>query len=94
MAIQDGRRTTRDDVHVVWVLLRIFRLCGVVRKLLRRLVLKSELPSPKRAQILIAHSETDERHRGRSVVSVLLDDAMRTGALPSDGGRDGRNLRI
>jgi ribosomal protein S18 acetylase RimI-like enzyme len=88
MALQDGRRTTFDDVHVVWALLRFFGPRRLVHKLLRGLVLETELPAPKRTQILIAHCATDERYRGCGVFSALFDDALRSGALPSDGSRD------
>ncbi|TCW78818.1 N-acetyltransferase [Burkholderia sp. SRS-46] len=86
-AVQDGRRTMFDDIFVVWGLLRFFGPCHIVRRLLRGLVLKSELPAPKRSQCLIAHCATDERYRGRGISSALLDDALRAGVLPLDRGR-------
>ncbi|MGU7771060.1 GNAT family N-acetyltransferase [Burkholderia sp. MR1-5-21] len=88
MAVQDGSRTMLDDVHVVWALLRYFGVRGTLGRLLRGLVLETELPAPKRAQILVAHCATAGGHRGRGIFSALLDDAMRVGLLPSDGSRD------
>ncbi|RQS67974.1 GNAT family N-acetyltransferase [Burkholderia sp. Bp8963] len=87
MAIQDGSRTLLDDVHVVWALLRFFGLGGTLGRLLRGVVLETELPAPKRAQILVAHCATGDAHRGRGIFSALLDDALRAGVLPSDGSR-------
>ncbi|KVN96274.1 acetyltransferase [Burkholderia ubonensis] len=86
MAVQDGRRTMFDDVFVVLGLLRFFGPRRIVRRLLRGLVLESELPAPKRSQSLIAHCATDERYRGRGIFSALLDDALRAGVLPLDRG--------
>jgi ribosomal protein S18 acetylase RimI-like enzyme len=88
MAIQDGRAMAFDDVHVVWTLLRFFGLRGLVDRLLRGLVLETELPVPKRTQTLIAHCATDARYRGRGIFSGLLDDVLRAGELPSGSGRD------
>jgi ribosomal protein S18 acetylase RimI-like enzyme len=88
MALQDGRHTMLDDVHVVWALLQFFGLRHLVHKLLRGLVLETELPAPKRTQILVAHCATDAQHRGQGIFSALFDDALRAGALPSDGSRD------
>lgn len=88
MAIHDGQRTTFDDVHVVWALARFFGVRRTVGQLLRGLVLETELPAPKRSQILVAHCATDERQRGTGVFSALFRDALDTGALPADGDRD------
>ncbi|UJH74018.1 GNAT family N-acetyltransferase [Burkholderia cenocepacia] len=88
MAIHDGQRTTFDDVHVVWALARFFGVRRTVGQLLRGLVLETELPAPKRSQILVAHCATDERQRGTGVFSALFRDALDTGALPVDGSRD------
>jgi ribosomal protein S18 acetylase RimI-like enzyme len=88
MAIQDGRSTALDDVHVVWALLRFFGLSGLVGKLLRGLILETELPAPKRAQTLIAHCATDARYRSRGIFSALLNDALCAGGLRLDSGRD------
>jgi ribosomal protein S18 acetylase RimI-like enzyme len=88
MAIQDGRSTTFDDVHVVWALLRFFGLRGLVDKLLRGLILERELPAPKRTQTLIAHCATDARYRSRGIFIGLLDDALRADGLPFQSGRD------
>ena len=88
MAIHDGQRTTFDDVHVVWALARFFGVRRTVGQLLRGLVLETELPAPKRSQILVAHCATDERQRGTGVFSTLFRDALDTGALPVDGSRD------
>ncbi|MBR8296012.1 GNAT family N-acetyltransferase [Burkholderia cenocepacia] len=88
MAIHDGRRTTFDDVHVVWALARFFGVRRTVGQLLRGLVLETELAAPKRSQILVAHCATDERQRGTGVFSALFRDALDTGALPGDGSRE------
>lgn len=88
MAIHDGQRTTFDDVHVVWALVRFFGVRLTVGQLLRGLVLETELPAPKRSQILVAHCATDERQRGTGVFSALFRDALDTGALPGDGSRE------
>ncbi|KVH59323.1 acetyltransferase [Burkholderia sp. MSMB1072] len=88
MAIHDGQRTTFDDVHVVWALMRFFGLRRTIGQLLRGLVLETEIPAPKRSQILIAHCATDERQRGTGIFSALFRDALDTGALPTDGSRD------
>jgi ribosomal protein S18 acetylase RimI-like enzyme len=88
MAIQDGRLTPLDDVHVVWALLRFFGLRGLIGKLLRGLVLETELPAPKRTQTLIAHCATDVRYRGCGVFSELLRDALRAGGAAFDSGRE------
>ncbi|CAB3760759.1 acetyltransferase [Burkholderia sp. MSh2] len=88
MAIHDGRRTTFDDVHVVWALGRFFGVRRTIGQLLRGLILETEIPAPKRSQILVAHCATDERQRGTGIFSALFRDALDTGALPTDGGRD------
>ncbi|NTZ85148.1 GNAT family N-acetyltransferase [Burkholderia metallica] len=88
MAIHDGQRTTFDDVHVVWALARFFGVRRTVGQLLRGLVLETELPAPKRSQILVAHCATDERQRGTGVFSALFRDALDTGALLGDGSRE------
>ncbi|KUY55866.1 acetyltransferase [Burkholderia sp. RF2-non_BP3] len=88
MAIHDGRRTMFDDVHVVWALTRFFGVRRTIGQLLRGLVLETEIPAPKRAQILIAHCATDERRRGAGIFTALLRDALESGALPDDDGRD------
>ncbi|SOT40896.1 GNAT family N-acetyltransferase [Burkholderia cenocepacia] len=88
MAIHDGQRTMFDDVHVVWALMRFFGLRRTIGQLLRGLVLETEIPAPKRSQILIAHCATDERRRGTGLFSALFRDALDTGALPADGSRD------
>ncbi|MCR4465061.1 N-acetyltransferase [Burkholderia sp. SCN-KJ] len=88
MAIHDGRRTMFDDLHVVWALARFFGVRRAIGQLLRGLVLETEIPAPKRAQILIAHCATDERQRGAGIFTALLRDALETGALPDDGSRD------
>ncbi|KWO41055.1 acetyltransferase [Burkholderia sp. MSMB1459WGS] len=88
MAIHDGQRTTFDDVHVVWALMRFFGLRRTIGQLLRGLVLETEIPAPKRSQIMIAHCATDERQRGTGIFSALFRDALDTGALPADGSRD------
>ncbi|MBR7953822.1 GNAT family N-acetyltransferase [Burkholderia cenocepacia] len=88
MAIHDGQRTTFDDVHVVWALAHFFGVRRTVGQLLRGLVLETELPAPKRSQILVAHCATDERQRGTGVFSALFRDALDTGALPADGSRE------
>ncbi|WP_236849307.1 GNAT family N-acetyltransferase [Burkholderia diffusa] len=88
MAIHDGRRTMFDDVHVVWALARFFGVRRAIGQLLRGLVLETEIPAPKRAQILIAHCATDERQRGTGIFTALLRDALASGALPDDGSRD------
>jgi len=88
MAIHDGQRTMFDDVHVVWALMRFFGLRRTIGQLLRGLVLETEIPAPKRSQILIAHCATDERRRGTGLFSALFRDALDTGALPADGSRE------
>ncbi|KVQ58864.1 acetyltransferase [Burkholderia territorii] len=88
MAIHDGRRTMFDDVHIVWALARFFGVRRTTGQLLRGLVLETEIPAPKRAQILIAHCATDERRRGTGIFTALLRDALATGALPDDDSRD------
>ncbi len=88
MAIHDGRRTMFDDVHVVWALARFFGVRRTIGQLLRGLVLETEIPAPKRAQILVAHCATDESRRGTGIFTALFRDALDCGALPSDGGRD------
>ena len=70
-----------DDVHVVWALARFFGVRRTIGQLLRGLVLETEIPAPKRSQILVAHCATDERQRGTGVFTA-------TGALPDDGSRD------
>lgn len=88
LAIHDGQRTMFDDVHVVWALARFFGVRRTIGQLLRGLILETELPAPKRSQILVAHCATDERLRGTGVFSALFRDALDTGALPADGSRD------
>nr|WP_175722670.1 GNAT family N-acetyltransferase [Burkholderia ambifaria] len=88
MAIHDGRRTRFDDVHVVWALGRFFGVRRTIGQLLRGLVLETEIPAPKRSQILVAHCATDERQRGTGVFTALFRDALDTGALPDDRSRD------
>ncbi|UTV55520.1 GNAT family N-acetyltransferase [Burkholderia arboris] len=88
MAIHDGQRTMFDDLHVVWALARFFGVRRTIGQLLRGLILETELPAPKRSQILVAHCATDERLRGTGVFSALFRDALDTGALPADGSRD------
>ncbi|RQR80766.1 N-acetyltransferase [Burkholderia sp. Bp9012] len=88
MAIHDGRRTLFDDVHVVWALARFFGVRRTIGQLLRGLVLETEIPAPKRGQILIAHCATDEQRRGTGIFTALLRDALETGALPDDDSRD------
>lgn len=88
MAIHDGRRTMFDDVHVVWALARFFGVRRTIGQLLRGLVLETEIPAPKRSQILVAHCATDEPRRGTGIFTALFCDALETGALPSDGSRD------
>ncbi|MGK8205120.1 GNAT family N-acetyltransferase [Burkholderia cenocepacia] len=88
MAVHDGRHTTFDDVHTVWMLLRFFGLRRTVGQLLRGLILEFEIPAPKRSQVLVAHCATDAHQRSLGVFSSLFDDALNTGALPSDGSRD------
>jgi len=77
-----------DDVHVVWALARFFGVRRTIGQLLRGLVLETEIPAPKRSQILVAHCAIDERQRGTDVVTALFRDALATGALPDDGSRD------
>ena len=55
---------------------------------MRGLILETEIPAPKRSQILVAHCATDERQRGTGIFSALFRDALDTGALPADGSRD------
>ncbi|WP_323747842.1 GNAT family N-acetyltransferase [Burkholderia pseudomultivorans] len=88
MAIHDGRRTTFDDVYVVWALTRFFGVRGIIGKLLRGLILETELPAPKRSQILVAHCATEEHRRGTGIFSALFRDAVAAGALPAGGSRD------
>lgn len=88
MAVHDGRRTTFDDVHIVWMLLRFFGLRRTVGQLLRGLILETEIPAPKRSQILVTHCATYAHQRSIGVFSALFDDALNAGALPSDGSRD------
>ncbi|MBW5808799.1 N-acetyltransferase, partial [Burkholderia sp. COPS] len=88
MAIHDGQRTMFDDVHVVWALARFFGVRRTIGQLLRGLILETEIPAPKRSQILVAHCATDERQRGTGIFSALFRDALDTGALPADGSRD------
>ncbi|WP_155629687.1 GNAT family N-acetyltransferase [Burkholderia territorii] len=88
MAIHDGRRATLDDVHVIWALTRFFGLRRTIGQLLRGLVLETEIPAPRRSQILVAHCATDERRRGTGVFTALFRHALETGALPDDGSRD------
>nr|WP_321849304.1 GNAT family protein [Burkholderia diffusa] len=88
MAIHDGRRTMFDDVHVVWALARFFGVRRTIGQLLRGLVLETEIPAPKRAQILIAHCATAEQRRGAGIFTALLRDAFESGALPDDDSRD------
>ncbi|WP_107312473.1 GNAT family N-acetyltransferase [Burkholderia metallica] len=88
MAIHDGRQTWFDDVHVVWALARFFGVRCTIGQLLRGLILETEIPAPKRSQILVAHCATDERQRGTGIFSALFRDALDTGALAADGGRD------
>ncbi|KWA06294.1 acetyltransferase [Burkholderia territorii] len=88
MAIHDGRCTTLDDVHVMWALTRFFGLRRTIGQLLRGLVLETEIPAPRRSQILVAHCATDERQRGTGVFTALFRHALETGALPDDGSRD------
>lgn len=88
MAIHDGQRTMFDDVHVVWALARFFGVRRTIGQLLRGLVLETELPAPKRSQILVAHCATDERQRGTGIFSALFHDALDVGALPADGSRE------
>lgn len=100
MAIHDGQRTTFDDVHVVWALARCFGVRRTIGQLVRGLILETEIPAPKRAQILVAHCATDERQRGTGIFSALFRDALDAGALPADGSRDivldvlTRNVRV
>ncbi|WP_321791090.1 GNAT family N-acetyltransferase [Burkholderia pyrrocinia] len=88
MAIHDGQRTMFDDVHVVWALARFFGVRRTIGQLLRGLILETEIPAPKRSQILVAHCATDERQRGTGIFSALFRDALDAGALPVDGSRD------
>ncbi len=88
MAIHDGQRTMFDDVHVVWALARFFGVRRTIGQLLRGLILETELPAPKRSQILVAHCATDERQRGTGIFSALFRDALDAGALPADGSRE------
>ncbi|WP_367189267.1 GNAT family N-acetyltransferase [Burkholderia sp. Ed8] len=88
MAIHDGQRTMFDDVHVVWALARFFGVRRTTGQLLRGLILETELPAPKRSQILVAHCATDERQRGTGIFSALFRDALDAGALPADGSRE------
>ncbi|WGY69093.1 GNAT family N-acetyltransferase [Burkholderia cepacia] len=88
LAIHDGQRTMFDDVHVVWALARFFGVRRTIGQLLRGLVLETELPAPKRSQILVAHCATDERQRGTGIFSALFQDALDSGALPADGSRE------
>ncbi|AXF19750.1 N-acetyltransferase [Burkholderia pyrrocinia] len=88
MAIHDGQRTMFDDVHVVWALTRFFGVRRTIGQLLRGLILETEIPAPKRSQILVAHCATDERQRGTGIFSALFRDALDAGALPADGSRD------
>ncbi len=69
-------------------LARFFGVRRTIGQLLRGLVLETEIPAPKRSQILVAHCATDERQRGTDVVTALFRDALVTGALPDDGSRD------
>ena len=66
----------------------LFGVCRTIGQLLRGLILETEIPAPKRSQILVAHCATDERKRGTGVFSALFRDALDTGALPADGSRD------
>ncbi|CAR53543.1 GNAT family N-acetyltransferase [Burkholderia cenocepacia] len=88
LAIHDGQQTMFDDLHVVWALSRFFGVRRTIGQLLRGLILETEIPAPKRSQILVAHCATDERQRGTGVFSALFRDALDTGVLPADGDRD------
>lgn len=88
MAIHDGQRARFDDVHVVWALARFFGVRRAIGQLLRGQILESEIPAPKRSQILVAHCATDARRHGTGIFSALFRDALDTGALPVDGSRD------
>jgi GNAT superfamily N-acetyltransferase len=81
LAAHDGSATTLDDPHFAWSLLRFFgmrRACDIAAK---GLVLESELPAPKRNQILLAHCATHETMRGRGVFTALFEGAMREGFI-------------
>lgn len=68
--------------------LAFFGVRRTIGQLLRGLILETEIPAPKRSQILVAHCATDERQRGTGVFSALFRDALDTGVLPADGDRD------
>ncbi|MBR8159503.1 GNAT family N-acetyltransferase [Burkholderia cenocepacia] len=88
LAVHDGRRVMWDDMHVAWMLIRFFGFVCTVRMLLRGLILESELPSPTRKQILIAHCAVEEAWRGQGVFNALFDDAMQAGPLRNRPGRE------
>ncbi|KAF1029037.1 MAG: hypothetical protein GAK40_00680 [Burkholderia plantarii] len=95
LAIHDGRAIALDDPHVAWRLVRHVGLAHTVPALLRGLVLESELPAPKRHQILVAHCAIDPRWRGTGVFTALFGEAVASGALAvvPQGGASGGEAR-
>jgi ribosomal protein S18 acetylase RimI-like enzyme len=81
LAIHDGRTTLLDDPHIAFALLRFFRVRRTVAILWRGLALESELPAPRRGQVLFAHCATLEGMRGRGAFSELFEFALRADTL-------------
>jgi GNAT superfamily N-acetyltransferase len=81
LAAHRGGATILDDPHFAWSILRSFgvrRACGIAA---RGLILESELPAPKRNQMLLAHCATNETVRGQGVFTTLFNGVMREGFI-------------
>ncbi|SEF11873.1 Acetyltransferase (GNAT) family protein [Burkholderia sp. WP9] len=87
LAAHDGCAILWDDPHIVWALVRFFGVRRAVGMLLRGVVLESELPKPRRNQLLMAHCATVARARSRGVFSALFQHAIETGMVNLDNGK-------
>lgn len=87
LAAHDSRAILWDDPHIAWALMRFFGMRRAIGMLLRGLVLESELPKPRRNQILMAHCATVVMARSQGVFSALFQHAIETGMVNLDNGK-------
>ena len=81
LATHGVNTTLSDNLWFAWMTLRFFGLRRTIGVLKRGLILESELPPPRRGEMLLAHCATHEGSRSRGLFSALLN-AARANSTP------------